>query len=357
MVHFDLLMLDGALPGAVWSAVDVLRGLNALERVRSPKSAAAPTSWRVIDARERTHPLHAATCNDPSERRKGLRSGASQHVLLVPPIEMRSVPQLHRLVKANVDAVRLVRRRVDDGAIVGACGSGIWLLAQAGCLTAAPVPWLYQSGFARFYPSIRIESRQHLLATERVICAAAPSLTHALVLHMAQYAGLADLAQAGAQALLFDAERQLLSAEMDVAQVGGLSRDVPLYRAQSWFQRHAGRPLYLREAAAAAAVSERTLSRLFRQHLDCTPQQYLQDLRVARARMWLEGTWRSVDEIAHDSGYRDTSAFCRMFARATGTSPQRYRERLTLRGPRARWKLGEVEPQAERSEAMSITKR
>jgi hypothetical protein len=73
--------------------------------------------------------------------------------------------------------------------------------------------------------------------------------------------------------------------------------------------------------------------------------------------MWLESTWRSVDEIAHDSGYRDTSAFCRMFARATGTSPQRYRERLTLRGPRARWKLGEAEPQAERGEALSITKR
>lgn len=59
---------------------------------------------------------------------------------------------------------------------------------------------------------------------------------------------------------------------------------------------------------------------------------------VKRAQMWLEGTFRSVDEIAHDCGYGDTSAFCRMFARATGTSPQRYCARCTFRGSRARRK-------------------
>jgi transcriptional regulator GlxA family with amidase domain len=342
MVHFDLLMLKGGMPGALWTAVDVLRGLNALEKVRSPKSVAAPTSWRVIDVQGHTHPLHASTCTSAAERRKGRHRGDGQRVLLIPPLEMRSVPELHRFVKANGEAVGLVRRHVEQGAIVGACGSGMWLAAQAGCLAAAPVPWFYQSGFARHFPSIRIEPRKHILVSERVICAAAPSLAHALVLHMAQYAGLADLAQAGAEALLFNTERQFLAAEMDAAEVGGMSRDVPLYRAQSWFHANAGRPLHLSEAAEAAAVSERTLSRLFRQHLDCTPQQYLQDLRVKRARMWLESTWRSVDEIAHDSGYRDTSAFCRMFARVTGTSPQRHRERLTLRGPRARWKIGEA---------------
>ena len=289
-----------------------------------------------------THRLHASTCVSAEERRRGRSWGDGQRVLLIPPLESRTVPELHRFAKLNRDAVGLVRRYFEEGALVGTCGTGMWVAAQAGCLTAAPVPWFYQPGFARHFPAIQIEPRKSILVTHRVICAAAPSLAHSLVLHLVHCAGLADLAHAGAEALLFNTERQDLAAEMDVEQIGGMSRDVPLFRAQSWLHANAGRPLHLREAAEAAAVSERTLSRLFRLHLASTPLQYLQDVRIQRARMWLESTWRSVDEIAHDSGYRDTSAFCRMFVRATGDSPQRYRERLTLRGPRARWKIGEA---------------
>lgn len=347
MVHFDLLMLKGGMPGALWTAVDVLRGLNALQRVRAPKSRSEPASWRVIDARGNTHALHASTCVNASERRKGEAEGDGQRVLLVPPLETRSVPEIQRLATLNADAVGLVEQRFAQGALVGACGTGIWIVAASGCLTAAPVPWFYQSGFARHFPTIEIEARQSVLVTHRVICAATPSLAHSLVLHLAHYAGLADLAHAGAESMLFNNERQDLAARMEVEHIGGRSRDVPLHHAQSWLHANAGRPLHLREAAEAAAVSERTLNRLFRQHLECSPMQYLQDIRIKRARMWLESTWRSVDEIAHDSGYRDTSAFCRMFARATGESPQRYRERLTIRGPRARWKIGEASDVAD----------
>ena len=51
--------------------------------------------------------------------------------------------------------------------------------------------------------------------------------------------------------------------------------------------------------------------------------------------MWLEVTWRSADEMARDCGYENTSAFCRMFSRCTGSTPKRFPDRLTLGGPRA----------------------
>lgn len=341
MVHFDLLMPTGALPGAIWTAVDVLRELNALARVRSPRSPLPPTGWRVIDPAGRTHPFHAATCIDDHERRINRRAQGEPRVLFVPPLEMHSIPALFRLVRRNADSVERLRRHYDEGGLVGACGTGMWLLAQAGILTDAPLPWLYQSGFAAHFPQVRIEAREPIVATHRIVCAAMPSMAHSLVLHLARFAGLADLAHTGAEKLLPNAERQDLSAAMTVDQVMGQSRDAPLFRVMSWLQANASRPLRLDEAARAAAISERTLNRLFKQHLDTTPLQYLQELRMKRARMWLESTWRSVDEIARDCGYGDTSAFCRTFARATGTSPRRYRDRFTLRGPRALWKIGD----------------
>ncbi|MBT2333664.1 helix-turn-helix domain-containing protein [Variovorax paradoxus] len=342
MIHFDLLCPEGGVPGSLWSAVDVLRELNALARVRAPRAPLPATSWRLLGADGRTHHWHSQTCVSESERRHARRPQPGPRVLLLAPLEMQSIPALQQLVRRNAVAVELVRRRFESGSLIGACGTGIWLVAQAGCILRAPIPWLYQSGFEHHFPGLRIEAREPIVAEHGCVCAAAPPLLHALVLHLVRYAGMADLAHAGAEKLLLNAERQALSAAMTGEQVMGQARDTPLYLAQAWMQAHAGQPLRLADAAAAAAVSERTLSRLFRQHAGMTPLQYVQELRVQRAQMWLEGTFRSVDEIARDCGYGDTSAFCRMFARATGTSPQRYRGRYTFRGPRARWRLQET---------------
>jgi transcriptional regulator GlxA family with amidase domain len=342
MVHFDLMLPEGGAPGALWSAIDVLRELNALARTREPHARQPAVAWRLADAQGRAHKWHAQACAGDEERLYARKPLAGPRVLLLPPLEMRSMPALRRLVSRNAKVAETVRERLDAGHLVGACGTGVWLLAQSGRLMLAPVPWLYQSGFETQFPNVGIEAREPIVVQHGIVCAAAPPLLHALVLHLAAYAGLADLAHAGAEKLLLNAERQALSATMTREEVMGTSRDTPLYRAQTWMQANAGRPLTLAGAAAAASISERTLSRLFRQHLGKTPLEYLQALRVQRAQMWLEGTWRSVEEIAHDCGYSDTSAFCRMFARATGASPRGYRERYTFRGPRAHWRLNEA---------------
>ena len=104
----------------------------------------------------------------------------------------------------------------------------------------------------------------------------------------------------------------------------------------------------VRDVAQAAAISERTLGRLFQRHLGQTPASFMREVRIKRAQMWLEGTWRTAEEIARDCGYDDTSAFCRMFKRTVGISPKRYRERLTLRGPRALWRAGAGRSESKR---------
>lgn len=79
--------------------------------------------------------------------------------------------------------------------------------------------------------------------------------------------------------------------------------------------------------------------RLFARHIERSPIQFLHELRVKRARMWLEATWRSMHEIADASGYADVSTFRRTFKRIAGMSPSEYRERYTVRTPRAVWQL------------------
>lgn len=65
---------------------------------------------------------------------------------------------------------------------------------------------------------------------------------------------------------------------------------------------------------------------------------YLHGLRVARARILLETTYSSVEQVAHMCGYQDLGTFRRIFVAATGELPATYREHNRLRTSRKRWR-------------------
>ncbi|MFW7344803.1 MAG: GlxA family transcriptional regulator [Pigmentiphaga sp.] len=328
-MHIDLLAPPTALMGCVHGAVDTLAAVNDLHALRSPAGSPPLLTWAVRDRGDAV----------PVE------SDATPSALFVPALRMVSLHQLAADVDRMKAVVELVRARAARGDFVVALGTGLWVLAEAGLLegAAVPVQWLYQSGFSRRYPSVVVRESRPVVVAGRVVCGGAPSLLHETMLTFLEAAGYADLAVAVRDKLVFNPERQELALPLPAPQVSGVTADSPLFKAMQWLRDNAEHGT-VAAAAAHAAVAERTLGRLFRRHLDMSPQAYLTQVRIKRARMWLEVTLRSVEEIAYDCGYRDVSAFRRAFRRATGLSPVEYRSRYAARSSRARWRLDEAEP-------------
>jgi transcriptional regulator GlxA family with amidase domain len=339
MVLFKLVLPQGFLPGAVLTVVDVLREVNSLAQARAGRRIAAPVAWRAVDAAGRAAGS-LLPCHVSAEESRAARCKPDVQVLLIPPLMMITIPGLRRLAQRNAPAMQLVRAAHAQGHWIGGCGTGLWLLARAGILDhqPAPLPWLYQSGFAHDFPAVPIASETPLVVGRQLVMASAPSLMSQLALKLLECVGLVDLAGAARDKLVVDPERQHLVTHIP-EQVVGVSRDAPLHRAVAWIESNAGRPITVADIAAAAAVSERTLSRLFQRHLGRSPLQFLNELRVKRAQMWLQATWRSVHEIAQASGYTEAAAFRRMFKQVAGMTPGEYRRRFTVRTPRAIWQI------------------
>lgn len=326
--------------GAIFSAIDVMREVNSLARARAGRSnALPPPSWRVVDA-SGAATRGVACIYASAEERDAARRKPRGRVVLVPPLMMVTIPGLRRLVQRNSAAAQLLRQAHAQGAWIGACGTGLWLLARSGLAEdqPMPVPWLYQSGFAKDFPAVPIASETSLLVGRRIAMASAPNLMHELTLKLVEAAGLSDLAGAARDKLVINPERQHLVMHIP-EQVVGISRDAPLHRAIAWMEANAGRSVSMAEVARAAMVSERTLVRLFQQHMGRSPLRYLNELRVKRAQMWLQTTWRSVHEIALASGYSDQAAFRRTFRQIAGMTPAEFRKRFTVRTPRAIWQV------------------
>nr|WP_283244887.1 helix-turn-helix transcriptional regulator [Gehongia tenuis] len=66
------------------------------------------------------------------------------------------------------------------------------------------------------------------------------------------------------------------------------------------------------------------LRRLFTREFGVTPQQYLIQLRMERARQILKQPGLSVTEAALSCGFYDARYFSRLFRRETGQTPSEY---------------------------------
>jgi AraC-like DNA-binding protein len=83
----------------------------------------------------------------------------------------------------------------------------------------------------------------------------------------------------------------------------------------------------IKEMADIGRVSPSTVLRLFRDHLQTTPRQWLLAHQMEQARRLLETSTLRIGEIARAVGISDVYYFSHWFKRRTGMSPKMYRER------------------------------
>jgi AraC-like DNA-binding protein len=116
---------------------------------------------------------------------------------------------------------------------------------------------------------------------------------------------------------------QLRSLPLDEGSKLPIPQDARLARIAVALLENPSDPRRLEDWARFAAVSSRTLLRLFQAETGMSFEAWRTQMRVASAIAWLtEG--RRVSDVAYDLGYETPSAFIAMFRRQTGFSPRKY---------------------------------
>ena len=95
----------------------------------------------------------------------------------------------------------------------------------------------------------------------------------------------------------------------------------------SHMQRHLQEPMSVGELATRINLSESRFRAIFTTQTGVGPAQYLQWLRLRRARLLLERTFLNVKEVMALVGYNDPSHFARDFRREHGGPPTSFRAR------------------------------
>jgi len=89
-------------------------------------------------------------------------------------------------------------------------------------------------------------------------------------------------------------------------------------------------PISVERLAAEASLSPSRFAHLFREQVGQSPQQFVEQRRLLRARQLLERTAMRVYEVAEAVGFTNPVYFSRRFRAATGRSPRAYRQAFAV---------------------------
>ncbi|MGF1428382.1 GlxA family transcriptional regulator [Kitasatospora sp. LaBMicrA B282] len=253
------------------------------------------------------------------------------------PIDTLLVPGGWSLYEAlaDRDLVCWIRRAAARSRrVVSVCG-GAFLLAEAGLLDGrrATTHWAYCEELARRYPQVTVEPEPIFVWDGNFVTSAGVSTGIDLALALVEADHGAAYALEVARYLVLFFKRNGGQSQFSTILDAQLADRPPIRAAQEWILENLEQPLPVPEMAERANMSVRNFARVFRREVGTPPAQYIEQMRIARARKLLESTKLPVGQIAGRCGFASTETFFRSFGRTLELTPNEYRRRFQALAP------------------------
>jgi len=224
-----------------------------------------------------------------------------------------------------------LRRQQLGGALLCSVCAGAFWLGHAGVLNGRPATthWALEDEFRATFPQVLLSCEALLVDDNDVVTAGGVMAWVDLGLFLVRKWLGAQVVSNTARHLLVDTGGRQQSNYRSFRPILNHG-DKVILKLQLWLEGHAQAEVIQTDLAQRAGLSQRSFLRRFKQATGLTPISYLQNLRVEKARGLLERTALPVAEIGWQVGYRDASAFSRVFKQITGLSAGEYRRRFGL---------------------------
>jgi transcriptional regulator GlxA family with amidase domain len=232
-------------------------------------------------------------------------------------------------------AVDWLRRQHRQGALVCSVCTGALMLAEAGLLDGvdATCHWAATDHFRRHYPRVNLRPERLLVPggpEHRVVTTGGPASWSELALYLiVRFCGEDEARRIAKVFIIGDtSDGQLpFAARVRPRQ----HDDAAVAAAQVWIADNYAGANPVTGMTRVSGLTARTFKRRFEAATGYAPLDYVLSLRMEEAKQMLETGDAPIDSVAAEVGYGEPAAFRRVFRRATGITPQQYRQRFRWR--------------------------
>ncbi|MFG1412256.1 GlxA family transcriptional regulator [Xanthobacter sp. VTT E-85241] len=287
---------------------------NALEACRMANyvSGGAAYSWQVLTVDGAACPASNGLSLSPTVRLA--EAGPLDLLIVCGGIDVRQA-----VARGTRDALRRAARK---GVALGALCTGTFALAEAGLLNGyrCAIHWENLAAIREEFPDVAFQEDAFVIDRDRLTCTGGVAPLEMMLVMIAAALGPRT---AGAVADQFivrrtgapEGRKAHLSPEV-------AARQPALAKAVELMARHVEKPMSVADVAAAVALSQRQLERLFRHHLSQSPAVFYLGLRLNRARELLRLSPLPVTDVAFACGFQSAAHFSVAYGRRYGHSPK-----------------------------------
>ena len=323
-VAVDILALEQTAASGLFGFCDILTSVGVVWETLVAGTRAAPRfDVRVVSATGKPFRCAGGAGVTPAA---SLREASGADIVLVPAIH--ASPSSHaEHITAELRAWLTTMSRA-GASVVSAC-TGAIVLAECGLLddAEATTHWAYRNLFRRLYPRVRLRLERNLCTSgrnEQIVTSGGSMAWQVLALYLiARHCG-PEYALQTAKFWLLPNGNELQSPYISMPNEK-LHEDAEIRRSQNWIEKHFAVHNPVDSMLEHARLPRTTFARRFRKATGYTPMEYVQTIRVERAKALLERTSSSVEHVGGQVGYEDIASFRRLFKRMTSLTPTQYR--------------------------------
>lgn len=102
-----------------------------------------------------------------------------------------------------------------------------------------------------------------------------------------------------------------------------------IIQSKLYIDRHFSENINLDKIASKALVSKFHFIRVFKKYYGRTPNQYLQEVRIEKAKKLLQKR-KTIDEVCYAIGFTSKTSFISLFRKMTGKTPLAYQNKKAI---------------------------
>lgn len=204
---------------------------------------------------------------------------------------------------------------------------GAFVLAAAGLLSGrkAATHWAYAQNLREKYPDTEVDAESIWVKSEDVYTSAGVCAGIDLALALVEEDLGSKIALHIARMMVVFLKRPGGQQQFSVALKAQMPAGKSFADLAAWVAQNLDKPLSVELLSDHMAMSPRNFARVFREETGVTPARYVRQARMDAARIMLEQTRRSMDEIAALCGFGSDEVMRRAFVDEMGVSPVQYR--------------------------------
>lgn len=244
-------------------------------------------------------------------------------IIIIPPI----LSEKTLLIQPSLS--KYLVKMYHKGTVLTAACAGSFILAQTGLLDykKATTHWLFESLFLERFPNVMLHTDKILIDEGELITAGGISAYIDLALYLIEKNLSLQSANKCASLLLVDRGRESQTCYKDLNSTL-LVEDKEIKNLLLWMKKNLEKKLTTKSLSLHIGLQERSFIRRFKSAVQTTPVQYLQNLRIEKAKSLLMSSKKSFEDITYEVGFNNESSFRRLFKKKTSLNPGEYRKKF-----------------------------